>query len=75
MVRCWNPGLKYTRNVAEPSSPAYVTVFWLPQFLNNPLKLLTFHSVFGWKSKATVSLFKPVQLCELIVWAVTEGYV
>lgn len=59
----------------EPSSPSYVTLFWLPYFLNDPFKLLTLHFVFGWKNKANIFLFKPVQLCELIVWVVTEGYV
>lgn len=56
-------------------STSSVTLFWLPHFLSNPFKLLTFHFGFGWKNKANIFLLKPVQLPELIVWVVTEGCV
>lgn len=56
-------------------SPSYVTLFWLPYFLNNPFKLLTLDFGFDWKNEANIFLLKPVQLPELIVWRVTEGYV
>lgn len=50
----------------------YVTLFQLLCF-PNPFKLLTSHFGFGWKSKASVFLLKPVQPHELMVWVVVEG--